>query len=222
MTKKPGPRLLALAGRVICLPLLFMAFSMAGGCAVGNGALRAGYFSELSRWTRSKEVFKGLEDRLYISATFKSRAFRKAYAEYYAESYRLDSVYRQALLKREMDQAEKYNELFFTVYTPEEDWNDFNKKDSVWKMYLEDNHGNRLTPISIETLEGSSSIVREFFPYFDLWSTAYVVRFPKYAVRGTEPIPGKDTEYVKLVVTGVLGSGELKWVLKKKEQHSTK
>jgi len=216
VTKNLKLRHLTLTGRVICLLALATVFSLAGGCAVGTGALRAGYFSELSRWTRSKNVFKGFEDRLYISATFKSRAFRKAYAQYYAQSYRLDSDYSAALLKREMDRADKFNEVFFTVYTPEGDWNDFNKKNSVWKIYLEDNLGNRLEPISVERVDGSSSIIREFFPYFDLWSTAYSARFPKYSAGGTEPIPGKNTEYLKLVVTGVLASGELKWDLKKK------
>ncbi|MFQ5442791.1 MAG: hypothetical protein ACE5EB_08725 [Thermodesulfobacteriota bacterium] len=216
MSKVLKPRFFIFTGRVICLLVLSVVISVAGGCAAKKGAVRAGYFSELSRWTRSKAVFKGLEDRLYISATFKSRSFRKAYAEYYAESYRLDSDYREVLLKREMDQAEKFNEVFFTVYTPEEDWNDFSRKDSVWKVYLEDNLGNRLAPISIETVEGSSSIIREFFPYFDLWSTAYTARFPKYSVTSAEPIPGKDTGYIKLVVTGVLGAGELKWALNKK------
>jgi len=195
---------------LVPLALLFVLVA----CAAGNGVVKPDYSEELDSWTRSVKVLEGLESRLYLSATFKSPSFREAYTYRYVESYGLGEDYRTSLMEREAEQAEKYNEFFVTAYTPVEELNDFDKKDSAWRLYLEDDKGAHLPPISITRLEGSDPLLREFFPYFDLWSTAYIVKFPKYSESGTEPIPGPDTEFMRLLATGVVGKGELTWYLK--------
>lgn len=216
-------------GGALLLSILAV-FIFLGGCAGKKAAVKneevkkeaeltrkeasKAYFDELKKWTSGKKIYEGVESRLYITATYKTEEFRKAYIERYAKSYELDESYKKALLERETDQAEKYNEFFFTAYTPEYRWNDFNRPDSVWKLYLEDSEGNSLKPISITKVDGSDPIIREFFPYFDLWSYGYIVRFPKYSETGTEPIPGPGTKNLKLIVTGVLAKGELEWRLK--------
>ncbi len=193
---------------------IFVSVSISG-CAGNKGAVRKYSYNEtLNRYTAGKKIFEGLDARLYITATYKAPRFRESYIERYVKSYQLDEGYSKALLDREMEQAESYNEFFFTAYTPEERWNDFNKKDSIWRLYLEDDKGARLTPISIVKVDPADPLLREFFPYFDLWSYGYVVKFPKYTETGTEPVPGPDTRYIKLVVTGILGEGELEWRLK--------
>jgi len=87
-------------------------------------------------------------------------------------------------------------------------WNDFAESDSIWKVYLEDDKGARLSPVSVSKLDASDPLLREFFPYMDLWSSAYSIKFPKYSETGTEPIPNADTRSMRLVVTGVLGKFE--------------
>ncbi|MBI5810639.1 MAG: hypothetical protein HZB21_05580 [Deltaproteobacteria bacterium] len=155
-----------------------------------------------------------MEARLYISATYKDLSFRGAYVERYSGSYQLDPDYAKVLMERESIEAGQYNEFFFSAYTPEERWNDFDRKDSVWHMYLEDDTGVRLIPISIKRIDTGDPLIREFFPYLDLWGRGYVVKFPKYGASGTGPMPGKETKFMKLVVTGILGRGELEWRLK--------
>ena len=185
------------------------------GCAGKKEAVKKyGYNETLNRWTAGKKIFEGLDARLYITATYKTTQFRKSYIERYVNSYQLDEGYAKALMEREMEQAESYNEFFFTAYTPEERWNDFNKRASIWRLYLEDDAGARLIPISIVKVDPADPLLREFFPYFDLWSYGYVVKFPKYAETGTEPVPGPNTRHMKLIVTGILGKGELVWRLK--------
>lgn len=192
---------------ILALPVIFFI----SGCAAKTPTEEEAYLRVLNAWTRGVKVYEGLETKLYASATFKSPVFRDAYIERYAKGNQLDESYANALKEREAEQAEKFNEFFFTAYTPVDKWNDFEDTDSIWKVYLEDDKGARLQPVSITKLDPSDPLLREFFPYMDLWSYAYTVKFPKYSETGTEPIPGANTKSMRLVITGVLGKGELTW-----------
>ncbi|MBI5491804.1 MAG: hypothetical protein HY893_02600 [Deltaproteobacteria bacterium] len=200
--------------------LLLLILVLLSGCAAKKAPSpiekppQKGYREVLNKWTRGKKVFEGMESRLYFTATYKDPEFRAAYIDRYAQSYQLGDEMRKALLDRETEQSEKFNEFFFAAYTPDQNWNDFDRTNSVWKLYLEDNAGSRLTPVSITKVDPSDQLIREFFPYFDMWSSGYIVKFPKYSEAGQEPIPSANTSYLKLVVTGVLGKGELEWRLK--------
>lgn len=191
---------------VLCLLALSAIFFQ--GCAKGP-APEPPYHKVLDRWSGGVRLHEKLESRLYLNATYKSEEFRRAYIRKYGESYALGPEREEALLARELEQAEKYNEVFFTAYTPDSAVNDFDRRDSVWQVYLEDGSGNRARPISISRVEGTEAFIREFFPYFDLWSRAYSVQFPRYSEEGTE-LPGADGT-LKLVVTGVMGRGEIAW-----------
>lgn len=202
--KKSGGR-----GRVFALCLFFFIAALVSGCAGVNGTTGEDYFTVLDRWSRGEKVYEGLEARLYMNATFKTPEFRKAYVERYAKSYELSTDHAKAMMDREAEQALAYNEFFFTAFTPEGSLNDFEQSGSVWQVYLEDAKGNRAKPISIKAFANSEPVVREFFPYFDLWSKAYTIQFPKYADSGDEINPSAGP--VKLIVTGVMGKGELNW-----------
>lgn len=195
------------AALILALPVLFLL----AGCAAKTPTEEEAYLRVLNAWTRGVKVYEGLETKLYASATFKSAGFRDAYIERYVKGNQLDEGYANALREREAELSEKFNEFFFTAYTPVDKWNDFAESDSIWKVYLEDDKGARLQPVSIAKLDASDPLLREFFPYMDLWSSAYTIKFPKYSETGTEPIPNADTKSMRLVVTGVLGKGELTW-----------
>ncbi len=184
------------------------------GCAAQKGVSGPDYSETLARWTRVEQVYEGLEPRLIIKATYKNRPFRDAYIERYVDDYRLSSRYKEDMREKALELSELYNEFLMAAHTSVNRWNDFDRTDSIWKLYLEDNLGNRLTPVSIEKLDAGDPLIREFFPYVGLWSSIYVVRFPKYSEAGTEPIPGAGTDYLRLTIAGALGSGELEWRLK--------
>lgn len=192
--------------KALCLLFFLSVLTSCGAVKAPSGE---DYFRVLDRWSRGDKVYVGLESRLYVNATYKTPEFRKAYIERYARSYELSPDQEKALMERETEQGQAYNEFFFTAFTPEEALNDFDRKDSVWQLYIEDAEGRRAKPLSITAIDNPEPVVREFFPYFDLWSRAYTIRFPKYADSGEEISPEKGP--VKLIVTGVMGKGELEW-----------
>lgn len=195
---------------------VFALMLTAGGCAGRPDVIKKDYAGELDAWTRSAKIYDGLESRLYISATFKNPDFVRAYAQRYAEEYQLEPGLRETMLERGLELSETYNEFFVAAFTPDEKWNSFEGPGAIWKLYLEDDAGNRLAPVSVSRVDGSDPLIREFFPYFDPWSYGYIVKFPKYTETGTEPIPGALTRSIRLKVTGILGKGELEWKLKEK------
>lgn len=195
------------------LCLLFFTALLVTGCAPAQKASRpsvdSAYFQALERSSRGFKAYEGFESRLYVNATYKSEDFRRAYIAKYSADYALGPERAQALLERELEQLEAYNEFFFTAYTPDEALNDFHKKDSVWQVYLEDGQGNKVRPVSISRIGNSEAVMRDYFPYYDLWSRAYVARFPKYTENGQE-IPG-PAGVMKLSFTGAIAKGELTW-----------
>ena len=187
------------------------------GCAAKNADVvqpAKGYFAGLQRMTRHEKVIDRLESKLFVYATYKSLALREAYIDEYARRYKMYDHQRDRLAKAEMEMDEKFNEFFIAVYTPEDRWNDFNTSESIWKIYLEDEKGDRVSPIEIKKVDVNSPLIREFYPYLDLWSSGYVIRFPKYMAGGKESLPGKDANYFRLIITGVVGSAALEWQLK--------
>lgn len=186
------------------------------GCASKQAATKPplGYFDILPQWTKSQKVIDNLDSKLFIYATYKSWPLREAYVDEYAKRYQMDDAQKQKIRNEEKDLDERLNEFFIAVYTPDERWNDFNTSESIWKIYLEDEKKGRVAPIKIVKVDVKSPLIREFYPYLDLWSSGYIIKFPKYMIGGKEPFPGKDTNYFKLIVTGVVGSAELKWQMK--------
>lgn len=209
--KGPG-QMLKHAGPYVLFFAALLVFSL--GCASKRALVRANYNDSLNRWTASKKVYEGLEARIFLGATYETLPFRKAYVERYAVDYEVEDSYKNELFSREKEQEEKYNEFLVAAYTPVEGWNDLDKRDSVWRLYLEDGTGSRVVPVSVTRLDSSDPRVREFFPYLDLWSVGYDVKFPKYSETGAQ-MPSKDAKYLKIIVTGVLGTGELEWRLNK-------
>lgn len=207
-----GGAISASALRFFCV-ILFLS-SIVSGCAGEKTVVRPPYDDILKAWTRGAKVYDGLDTTIYATATFKSSEFREAYISRYTDAIRADESLKKTLFDKEAGEHEKYNEFFMSVYTPVSEWNDLDKPNSVWKLYLEDGRGARLTPIYVRKVDRDDALVKEFYPYLDAWSTAYVVRFPKYTETGTEPIPGKETEALKLIIAGVPGEGELEWRLK--------
>ena len=206
---------LHLSRRVYMFILLLIAATSFYGCATQGGAVKVvDYHASLDRWTAAKEVTNGFELRLAMKGTFKSLPYRTAYVDQYASSYRLDAAAGASMLERQKDDYEKYNEFFVSVFTADMRWNDLDDKKSIWKLYLEDDRGARLSPVSIKRVERSDPSFHELYPYFDPWSVGYIVLFPKYSETGSEPIPGKDTKQIKLIVTGLLGEAELVWQMK--------
>lgn len=170
----------------------------------------ADYEKVLKAWSKAINVYSGLEARLTVYVTYKSCEFRQAYLNEYASRLQLDQEKVDILRSAEMEKAEKRFDLIFSAYTPVASWNDFDDDDSIWKLYMTDDTGMRVEPLEIKKLDSDDPLIREFYPYVDDWSVVYHVSFPRLSRKG-DVIGASGT--IKLVVTGIKGSGEARFTL---------
>ncbi len=211
MKRSPGA---GLAYLLILVLASMTAYSCAGPIAVSRGR----YNDELRRWTREAKVYSSLEERLSVVATYRGPSFKSAYSDYYARSFGLSDTEKSRLMAKDKTEEAQYSEFLISVHTSEARLNNLDSKKSPWKIYLSDSSGRRCEPLSILKVDRADPVRGAFFPYIDLWSTAYVLRFPRYPEPGKAPVPAEDSTYLKLTISSVLGEVVLEWPLKAGER----
>lgn len=179
-------------------------------------AARADYASLVEKMTQKKKLYsiQSFDTLLDVRALYKSWTVRSAFVEEYSVLSLL-SEQQKAKLQTEEEQAAKEGEEFLiAIYTTDEEWADLSKKDPVWRLYLYDDHNNRLEPKSIHKTSVSSATIWKFYPQISPWTKVYKVTFPKNLPPSSSPLVGPDTKKIKLIFAGILGRAELEWELK--------
>ena len=192
--------------------LLILSVLIACGCSqkrqdMANGKATADvqpgeYGAALNHWSRTEKVYEKLETRLIVNATWRSGAFRDAWADEWARRYVLSDAERDEIKRREHGDSESYHEFFFAAYTPETRWNDFSKRDSMWRLRLFDDAGNSVEPLVVTKVKNDDPKAHAFYPYFTLWTKGYVVKFPR---GGLSP----DSKTLRFQLTSGVGAAEL-------------
>ncbi len=177
--------------------------SMAGANATADVKPES-WKKSLGHWTRGQKVYDHLETRLLVNATWECGAFADAYADEYARRYVLNDQAREEFRKRQEADAQSYHTFFMSAYTVEGRWNDFSKRDSIWRVRLYDDKGASVEPLVINKVKDDDPVLHEFFPYFTLWTRGYILKFPK---DGLSP----DSKTLKLQLTSAIGAAELSY-----------
>lgn len=162
------------------------------------------YRAALDRWTREQKVYQSLETRLLVNATYKSGAFRDAWVDENARRQVLSDADRDELKRREHDAADSYHEFFFAAYTQETRWNDFSRRDSIWRLRLFDDKGGSVEPLVVTRVKQDDPVARAFYPYFSLWGRGYVVKFPRAGL-------AEDSKTLRLQMTSAVAAAELEY-----------
>lgn len=169
------------------------------------------YKASLTDWSREARIYRGLGVELIATATFKSSKFRDAYSNEYARTYKLTGSEKTKLLKDQKNAALAYNDFLLAAYVPDKKLNDFNKKDSIWKIYLTAGKGGLIAPLEIRKIKKVDAVITHFFPYITPWKSVYLVRFPAISPAAGKSMIDGGAEHIKLIITGVLGSAEMVW-----------
>lgn len=169
-------------------------------------ARQGDYFQAVQRYSAYGSVYRGFETVLLVHGTYRSAAFREAYAAKYAADHRLGDADRRRLVEEETAAARKEFEFILAAYAPEKDTILLHSPRSLWTIYLEDDTGRRLSPNDVRGLERDRLRIEEYFPYITPWQELYRVRFP------ADPAFGGSR--IHLVLTGVLGATSLTFPLR--------
>lgn len=171
------------------------------------------YVDQLKKWTRHAQIRSDFDEALDVDATLRSPEFRAAYAAKYVQIYRIPEE-SQARVRGELiaDGADTYE---FHVETATHDYNlnDLTSAKSVWRVSLLDDRQHEVTPLSVVAAKTRRQLDFEFYPYADIFSRGWTLRFPRTRADGT-PLVSAETKSLTLRFAGPQGSADLVWVLK--------
>jgi hypothetical protein len=164
------------------------------------------YLTVLTKWTRSQIVYSQFETQAHINATYQNPEFHRAYLNEYSRIYHLqegESKRREDLQK---DMVSDVVEFIFYAYIPDKTSNDFDKRGSIWTVFLVNEKGERIDPVELRKIEPITPVIKEFFPYINpYYGITYRLRFPLLNHSGG------DFRTLKLVFASVIGNVELKF-----------
>jgi len=178
----------------------------------------ADYKRVLDRWTRHRRVIRQFDTNLDVHATYLSKEFVTAHAALYADHYHLTPGEKRRYLAKRLAEVSSHHEFFLGVTTADSAWNDFDRKDSIWRISLEDDHGTRVRPLAVRKV-AIRETHRIYFPYLTRFHSAYHVIFPVRV--GSKPFVTTRTRWFKLIIASPLGAAELGWYVKPRRAERT-
>lgn len=118
------------------------------------------------------------------------------------------------MVEDQLKAAAHGHEFLMASFVPDEKWDDFDKTKSMWKLYLVNDKDERVEPIEVRRVRRQEPVTPHFFPYITPWKSVFTVRFPHTIPTTDLPIIEESAEGIRLVITGVLGTAEMRWELK--------
>jgi hypothetical protein len=175
--------------------------------------LEGEYGLALKTWTRTVALYGGLETRAFVRLVYLSPQFLEAQAKQL--SLLRAELPDQARITREKLLADNASPTFFAVaYIPDHTADDWQKKDSVWRIALNMGLGE-MQPTSVKRFDPPfSAELRALYPYLDDYQTGYVIRFPD--PRLPQPAPGEpQVRFIpaeaNVVIAGAPGKMSFHW-----------
>jgi hypothetical protein len=169
------------------------------------------YEDVLATWTRSSRVYRNFETKMFVTATFHSPEFRRAFAIAFPEIFgHGGAVTRRELVDLTGD-VEQFHNFFMAVYTPDDQWNDLAQPDSIWRVNLIGSDEVAVDPDKIIMVKLDANL-REVYPYIGHFDQGYLVRFPLTDAMHRLVLDSRSTGAV-LRIASALGVAEMQWQL---------
>ncbi|MCC6751006.1 MAG: hypothetical protein IT371_25340 [Deltaproteobacteria bacterium] len=171
------------------------------------------YPEVLGRWTRNARVLKQLDTALDAHATIFSPDFISAYVARRARIFKLPREQHWRLEQELLAQWRDSIPVVVSAATHDRSWNDFHRKNSVWRIALVNDRNEQVDAKEIRQEPQISATIAELFPYVDRFSQFYWLRFPRVLPDG-RPFLAAEARQLTLRFAGPLGLAELTWLLK--------
>ena len=165
------------------------------------------YEDVTERWTRHARMRGTYQEALEVAATFRSPEWRAARADKDADARGLEGEARAQRLAQARAEAAGPYEFQVMIVTWDRRESDLDRgAKSVWRVRLLDEQGFEIEPLEIIKDKRPPFIIREEFPAFGDFATAYLVRFPR-----TKPLLGPDVRQLRMRVSSSRGGVSLIW-----------
>jgi len=162
-----------------------------------------GRWAELrDRETRAVESYTDFKLHLDVQATRVTPEAAAARIDALCRDRRCTDAERARLEDAARAHSLRQERFVLVVYTREPGWNDLDRPDTKWRVFLEAD-GQRLVPDEIRKIKRRRYVYERLFPALDGFREVYEVHFPG------RPATARGPE--QLVVTGELGTASLTW-----------
>tara|TARA_Y100001934_G_C12317815_1_gene758465 strand:- start:1078 stop:1725 length:648 start_codon:yes stop_codon:yes gene_type:complete len=169
------------------------------------------YPKVLETWTRSSKIYDSLESKAFVTATFHSPEFRRAFAAAFPEIYGHGGNITRRELVDLTDNIEQYLNFFVSIYTANPKWNDLAKIDSIWQLSLTGERDIAVKPAAVIPVKLDANL-RAVYPYIGRFDKAYLVRFPLTDPLNRLVVPTSSQGF-GLRIASALGKTSLEWQL---------
>lgn len=174
---------------------------------VKDKGLSQEYLQILERWTRSQTVYSQFDTQAHIIATMRSPEFNRAYLDEYSRIYRFTVEERKNY--EAMRAVSEFTEFIFYAYIPERTENDFDRRGSIWSIFLLNGRGEKFLPVEVRRVDPLTPVVTGFFTYIKpYYGICYWLRFQPLDKIGAIDGP------LKLVFASVVGKVELEFAVR--------
>lgn len=162
------------------------------------------YTSEFDRNTQRESVLSEFEPVMTVHATDWNQDMRNAYVQEMARQYRYTDEAEKALALEQLAEDQTYFVFIVSASTREPEWNEFDRKNSMWRITLESADGKiQVDPERIEVVSLKDEKAKYFYKWMSQFTRTYKVRFPKQSLRSVSP--------KKLHISGARGYVTFNW-----------
>ena len=130
--------------------------------------------------TQERRVHSEFEPVMTAFATYWSKPLRESYVKEMAIQFRLSAEAEKNLAQEQLSEDESFFVFVLSLATREPSWNDLDKKQSLWRVTLENKDGAaQLDPERIEPVSDTDERARYFYKRMDSFGRTYRIRFHK-------------------------------------------
>lgn len=174
---------------------------------------QADYPEVLNTWTRTEQIYRGLDNSGFFTATFHAPEFRRAFAVTFPDIYGHGGTVTRRELVDLTGGVEQYHNFFLAVHTPNVRWNDLSKADSIWHLTMRGSTEAAVSAAEIISIKMDQNL-REVYPYISHFDKVYIVRFPLADPLHRVIVDSTTTQF-SVRIASALGVAEMTWDLGK-------
>jgi hypothetical protein len=164
------------------------------------------YAALVEKYTARTSRYAGFYATFQADLTMMSNEFKAAELKQRGAFMMWDERQYQQEREKAVQEAAAYAKFFMRFYSPEKDYDDFVKGNSIWKVYL-DYNGTRFEG-KVKKIPSKLIELQTLYPYFDRFSTPYEITFPV-------PMSTIETGTFKVVLSSSLGKAEFLFPVKR-------
>ena len=166
------------------------------------------YESTFEKCSRYDRIYTGLSAVAFLNITYQSLEFRKAYIKELSRLKMLSLQEQKELIDVNIKEDSEYFTFILRVYTAKNEWNDFHKGDSIWKITLSNNRKEIIEPNTIEVLK-EKPMLNFFYPDINRWVRVYLIAFKK----DEHPTFMEDISSINISISSFLARTSFTWTL---------